>query len=281
LKNIRAPKPFLRDQRALSAIISFIMIIGIIMAGLSIAYSWGRPLIYGMRDSSMIQRIVGDMETLADNTWQVVHEGRNSQRTTVFKFDRGTLIVLPTESYGNISFTFTGPSLSLQRMCKVGAVEFQLHDSYTTLVEDNGIMYYRGGSDIVVSTNTQGGASVSRIALQKIDSFYVIVRFDMRAFLYNYTDSSDSVHIIIYLYQLNAASSGATGKGPGLVYAIVKNIGTEYDEIASYTPSSSGTLTITARFNNGPDETAFSLSVSKGKQVTIEMLVTKLEVSIQ
>lgn len=257
------------------------MIIGIIIAGLAIAYSWGRPLIYGMRDSGMIQRIEGDMETLADNAWQVVHEGKNSQRTTTFKFDRGTFIVLPTGSYGNISFTFTGPSLSSQRTRGVGAVEFQLHDSYTTLVEDNGIMYYRGGSDIAVSTNTQGGASVSRIALQKIGSFYVIVRFDMRAFLYNYADSSGGVHVIIYLYQLNATSSGATGKGPGPVYAIVKNVGSEYEEIASYTPSSSGTLTITARFNNELEETALSLSVSKDKQVTIEMFVTKLEVNIQ
>jgi len=258
------------------------MIIGIIIAGLAIAYSWGRPLIYGMRDSGMIQRIEGDMETLADNAWQVVHEGKNSQRTTAFKFDRGTFIVLPTGSYGNISFSFKFNDLLIaERTRGVGAVEFQLHDSYTTLVEDNGIMYYRGGSDIAVSASTQGGASVSRIALQKIGSFYVIVRFDMRAFLYNYTDSSGSVHIIVYLYQLNATSSGATGKGPGPVYAIVKNVGSEYEEIASYTPSSSGTLTITARFNNELEETALSLSVSKGKQVTIEMFVTKLEVSIQ
>jgi len=233
-----------------------------------------------MRDSGMIQRIEGDMESLADNTWQVVHEGRNSQRTTTFKFDRGALFVLPAGSYGNINFKFTGPSLSTQRTCSVGAVEFQLHDSYTTLVEDNGIMYFRGGSDIAVSSTTQGGASVPRIALQKIGSFYAIVRFDMRAFLYNYTDAS-GLHVIIYLYQLNATSSGATGKGPGPVYVTIKNVESEYEEIASYTPSSSGTLTITARLNNGSDETALSLSVSNGQKVTIEMFSTKLEVSMQ
>lgn len=281
MKNIHAPRRFLRDQRAVSAIISYVMIVGIIVAGVSVAYSWGRPLIYGMRDSGMIQRIEGDMESLADNTWQVVHEGRNSQRTTTFKFDRGTLFVLPTGSYGNINFTFTGPSLSTQRTCNVGAIEFQLHDSYTTLVEDNGIMYYRGGSDIAASSTTQGGASVSRIALEKIGSFYVIVRFDMRAFLYDYTDSSGSLHIILYLYQLNATSSGATGKGPGPVYVTVKNVGTEYAQIASYTPSSSGTLKVTARFNNGPEQNALSLISSKGQQVTIEMFVTKLEASMQ
>jgi len=280
LKNIHAPRRFLRDQRALSAIISYVMIVGIMVAGVSVAYSWGRPLIYGMRDSGMIQRIEGDMESLADNTWQVVHEGRNSQRTTTFKFDRGALFVLPAGSYGNINFKFTGPSLSTQRTCSVGAVEFQLHDSYTTLVEDNGIMYFRGGSDIAVSSTTQGGASVPRIALQKIGSFYAIVRFDMRAFLYNYTDAS-GLHVIIYLYQLNATSSGATGKGPGPVYVTIKNVESEYEEIASYTPSSSGTLTITARLNNGSDETALSLSVSNGQKVTIEMFSTKLEVSMQ
>jgi hypothetical protein len=257
------------------------MIVGIMVAGMSVAYSWGRPLIYGMRDSGMIQRIEGDMETLADNTWQVVHDGSNSQRTTIFKFDRGTLCVLPAGSYGNINFTFKGPSLSKQSICSVGAVEFQLHDSYTTLVEDNGIMYSRGGSDIAVSSTTQGGASVSRIALQKIGSFYVIVRFDMRPFLYNYTDSSNNLHIILYLYQLNATSSGTTGMGPGPVYVTVKNVGAVYTQIASYTPSSSGTISITARFNNGPEQAALSLSVSNGQQVTIEMFTTKLGVNMQ
>jgi flagellin-like protein len=265
------------SKRAVSPIISTILLLGIIVTGVAFVYFLGIPIITRMQDTSMIRRVENSMLLLGDNVLTVVNEGHGSERITQFSYGKGTLFVY--SNFATINFQLLNNTNVLNEYSEtLGKVEYSV-ETLSNIIPSDSSLYVRGWvSNVVNGTQGVPNMDLNRIVLQRIGPAYVLLLLDFRSRLFNYTDSNGDIHITISIVKLAIDPSLSSGIGSGTFQFSSNNQGVTVTNY-NYTFANSGVFKVRAS-QDGVAENAFTCYVDAGKNVNVEFLVTEVEVGI-
>lgn len=264
-------------RRAVSPIIATILLLGIIVTGVSFAYFIGMPIITRMQDTSMIRRVENSMLLLGDNILTVVNEGQGSERITQFSYGKGLLMIDP--NFATINFELLNNTVVLNEYEQtLGNVEYSV-DTLSNVIAPDSSLYVRGWNwNVVNGTQGEPNTDLTRIKMERMGSASVILILDFRSRLFNSTDSNGNIYITISIVKLTVNPSLGSGIGPGTFSfaSINQNVTvTNYD----YAFGSSSTFSIRAS-QDGVVQGAFSCPVGAGKTMSVQFVVTEVEVGI-
>lgn len=264
-------------KRAVSPIVATILLLGIIVTGVSFVYFLGMPIITRMQDTSMIRRVENSVLLLGDNILTVVNEGHGSERITQFSYGTGTIMVYP--NFATINFQMLNNTKVLSGCSEtVGKVEYSV-DTLSDILPSDSSLYVRGWIwNVVNGTQGEPNTDLSRIKMERIGSALVILTLDFRSRLFNYTDSNGNIYVKINIIELAVNPSLGSGIGPGTFSfsSVNQNVTvTNYNYAFNY-PSTFSIRTS----QSSVVQSAFSCPVKAGKTVSVQFVVTKVEVGI-
>lgn len=126
--------PFPLSSKAQSQVVTAVILGGIIIAGISSAYTWGLPLLRKAQDVDAVQGTLDSMNTLEREIASIAQRGGSSQVS--FNIREGSLRVEPEnnqiiyETITEAAYVSTGDWVALNENDMQGLEEAGLGDSY-------------------------------------------------------------------------------------------------------------------------------------------------------
>ncbi len=113
------------NKKAQSEVIAVMLILGITVAAVAVAYRWAAPRVQESQNKSRIDSMIGFMEELDRKIREVANAGEGSQRFIDVEFDKGQILIHPPPGnnvmYQLVSYTLTPAELPANKNLPYGS----------------------------------------------------------------------------------------------------------------------------------------------------------------
>ncbi len=264
-------------RRAVSPIISVILIIAIVVAAIGIIMAYYGPAITNMREGSLAKEIAGVMCVLDDNVRACIVDGKGSSRITHFEYFKGMMRIRNNFSEVAIevwNITSTSTRLIVNISFRLGGFEFELPTA-SQVVAENGTRYIKADPSNFVN-DTSFTKDIGRVTMHKYGSLFI--RLDYRVRVFNWTE--DLTYRILFRIVNVTRTSHVVSLGPPRADVYTENLDTlSYIHYSSASTHMDCTILIIAKyraywFRNSVVEYPLRVRVPAGSAVRIETLTT-------